>query len=671
MKKFFAILLLTAVLLSCCACGSNGDIQQTQPEKPGELTAEDMYGHIDQNTPIDGYYKVWNAEGVKNMANHPEGKFEILCNIDMGGAVIAPIQNFTGTIKGGNFTISSFTLQGSDGADFGFVTVNKGKIQNLLLSEVTFIPGSGAKNIGTLAGINEGEIQRCTVGGSMCVENAAADAFCGSIAGIATGNIANTVSDVDVTYTASGNAAIGGIAGRADGATIEYVDVSGSLTVTGGDQIAGLIAGSAKDTSFKSCAFLGEDNSMDGKLFNNFFGAEEGVTSEKLLWRDNSRAPEDPKIQELRQKAVQAMYEMCTIQWKPVNLVHTCNCSLTLCNGVYSDAYTYYGLPYNHKNGSLARMKYCLNEDGTVKDWVYELAAEGSFDTFDLYMGNDCSNCVQQAWLTVSNSVSFYRSSYQAPVLATHLDTGILPVGDYVWDLGLDITGAAWSTNRYTEHNGQEVMYKAYAQLRMGDSVCFFYDGSGHSRMCASDAVVVRDAEGNIDGQYSYIITHEQGVTMIDEEKKTYSSCKTFGKYTFENLYAGYYLPVTIEEFVTGQTDVPVCTLEGGVSDSRLGLTTGVVKANYSLDYVTMQITDSQGNTVFDHVMFPTVAKRLDNDSNDYRIRTVLMEYDLAGFAVPLREMAFQKGESYHATITGYLATGDSFVVNDFSFTNG
>jgi len=49
----------------------------------------------------------------------------------------------------------------------------------------------------------------------------------------------------------------------------------------------------------------------------------------------------------------------------------------------------------------------------------------------------------------------------------------------------------------------------------------------------------------------------------------------------------------------------------------------------------------------------------------------MLKELDLIAFAVPLKEVAFQKGETYHAVITGNMPTGDSFVVKDFSFTNG
>lgn len=677
MKKFLSTLLLLAILISLCACT---DQETTQPTMAEDTTAatldlsspEAMYGHIDQTQPIDGVYKIWNAEGVKNIANHPDASFEVLCNVDMGGETIAPIPEFTGTINGSNFTVSNFTLRG-DGESFGFVTVNKGKINNLYLDEVTFVPGANASAIGAYAGRNEGTILRCNITNStMAVESTHEGVACGGLVGINRGEITNTQATVDLTYTAAGSAFVGGIAGIDEGGKLEFVDMNGALTITGQNKTVGIMMGSAKNTTLTSCAFVGADNSLDGKLFQNYFGEEEHVTYETLLWRDNSREPESALVQEKREKAVQAMYEMCTIEWRPErDIPHTCNCSLLVCNGVYSNTYTQVGLPYNHKAGSLARMKYCLNEDGTVKDWVYKMAEEGTFDTFDMYMGNDCSTCVQQAWLTVSNTIEFKRSSYQTPAAADYRNTGMLPVGNWNWDLGLDVTSAGLVTKNYTEANGPEVMYEAYALLRMGDGVGYYYE-NGHSRMVATDAVVVRDENGKIEPQYSYITCHEQGKQVIDDVKMTYSMCAVDQKYTFDNLYNGYYLPVTIEEFVTGQFDEPTCTLEGGLEeDNRFALTTGTVKANYSLDYVTMVITDEQGNEVFNHVMFPTVTKRLDNNSNDTQIRNVLMEYDLAGFAIPLKYVSFDIGGTYHAVITGNLATGDSFVVKDFTFTNG
>jgi hypothetical protein len=87
--------------------------------------------------PIDGVYKIWNAEGVKAMASHPEGSFEILCNIDMQGAELAPIGTedapFTGTINGANYVISNFTVAG-EAAGLGFVGVGSGKLTDVRLA---------------------------------------------------------------------------------------------------------------------------------------------------------------------------------------------------------------------------------------------------------------------------------------------------------------------------------------------------------------------------------------------------------------------------------------------------------------------------------------------------------------------------------------------------------
>jgi hypothetical protein len=131
----------------------------------------------------------------------------------MGGAEIAPIPEFTGTLNGANFTISNFTVKG-EGADFGFISVNKGKVNNLYLDKVTFLPG-GAASIGSFAGKNEGTFLRCTITDStMTVENTAEGAFCGGLVGVNTGDVINSKAKVDVTYTAAQAATVGGIAGK-------------------------------------------------------------------------------------------------------------------------------------------------------------------------------------------------------------------------------------------------------------------------------------------------------------------------------------------------------------------------------------------------------------------------------------------------------------------------
>ena len=668
MKKFLSILLLLAVVLSCCAC-AHKEPGQTEAAAPDPMSAEAMYGHIDQNVPMDGVYKIWNAEGVKAMASHPEGSFEILCDIDMEGAVLEPIgsasEPFTGTLNGTNFTISNFSIVGSKDGCLGFVGVGKGSIQDLRLANVTVTADSDARYIGTLAGRLEGKIQRCYVTGTLTVEAAAADAVCGGLAGAVSGDIKNTETTVDIRYTASGTASVAGIAGAAENGTLEYADTYGKLSVTGQNKTVALFAGSANNVTANNLAFIGAENSCDGKLITNYFGTEENVTWQTMLVRDNTRAPEQPHIQEKREKVAQYMYDMATTMWRVREpMIHNCPCQLSICHGTFSPEYTYFGPPYNHKASSLSRMRYSIDEEGYLKEFV---TTAGEYDGYDMYIGTDCSGATFLAFRTVSPTVGFTQTQDEVPVFGK----GTYPVGDYVYDLGLDLTVNAQNTKKYTDYNGAEVMYDAYAQARVGDAVVHWYDGAGHSRVCASDAVVVRDENGKINGQYSYILMHEQGSAVRDEINYTYSTWKTNWKYTFENLYGHYYIPLTIEEFITGEFPEVECTLDGGVSDSRLGLTTGVIKSNYALDYVTVRITDSTGRTVFDHSVFAGVSRAVVDGGYHTQTRNPHKEFDLVSFAPALQEVELVKGAAYHATVTATLMTGDQLVVNDFSFTNG
>lgn len=672
MKKLMSVLLVAIIVLSCFAgCKKEEAAATTAPTAapenagPAVMTNEDMYGHIDQTVPVDGVYKIWNVEGVKNIANHPDAKFEVLCNMDLEGAVLAPIPEFTGDLDGANCTISNFTVQG-EGESFGFVGVNKGKIHNLLLDKVTFVPGANAKNIGSMAGKNEGTIQRCTIGGDLNVTAAAEGASCGALAGASTGTLANNTINVNGNYAMTTGAKIGGIAGTLEGGTNEYLTTNGNLVVTGSNKTVGLFAGTAKNTHTQELAFVGAENSVDGKRMEAYFGAEENVTFERMLVRQE-HAPLTEGQQKLRDRVVEEMYKMGTVVWyvtEPVD--HTSTCADGQCHGVYEPEIKNVGMPYNHKNGSWNRFMYAVEqrEDGSYqfKDWVYD--TEG-YDGYDMYIGNDCSTAVLQAYLTVSNSIDFVRSSYTTPAMKM----GWIAVGDWEWDLGYDMTSSVHrQTDTYLEYNGPEVMYEAYACMRKGDGLGRNSDQGGHNRIISEDSIVVLDENGKIDPDYSYVLVHEQGPPSLDEATQTYSTWRINFKYSFTNLYYEDYIPITIEELVTGEMETPECCLEGGVDGSRLGLTVGTVKANYSLDAVVMEIKDADGNVVFNHTMFPTVTKRFDDSANDTLIRRVIMEYDLNGFAAPLSKIVFEPGEEYHATITGCLSTYDQIVVKDYTF---
>jgi len=677
MKKIISFVLLMAMLLSLCACAKKEDQPASVEDTAAALdptSPEALYGHVDQTQKTDGVYKIWNAEGVQNMLKNPGESFQLLCNVDMAGAEIAPIQEFTGKLDGANFIISNFTVKGGDETNFGIIGVNKGELLNLYVENVTLVPGTKATNIGSLVGNNQGSLLRCNIAGTMTVEAAPAGTNCGNLVGINTGSIRNANTAVDVTYTAPGKANIGGIGGQLTGGTVEFVEAGGAIDVTDcAEKSVGLFAGNATDVIIAGSMFMGASNTQDGKLFTNFTGNaddDELVVAQDALWRDNHREPLTEGQQKLRQIVVDEMIDMCSIEWHlHQDLLHDCTCTLSVCHGVYNTTYTHYGVPYNHKGGSLNRMRYAIDEEGYIKDWLYDMDA---FDGFDLYIGNDCSTAVGQAWWKVSNSTDFSRVTYMIPQKTNFgkFDTpdglsGALIVGDLNTDFELGSY-----TDSYWKHNTEQEILEAYAAARPGDAFAYLNPDGGHTRMLTSEPVVVRDQQGLINAGYSYMLMTEQGSTTVDAEKMTWSSCKVNYRRTFASLVELWAIPVTCIELQTGEMETPECTILDG-ADGYMGMLTGIVQANYFLDSVDLKIVNSKGETVFEHKMFTTVDKRSDIGNADGIIRNYVDDWDLFHFATPLSKVQLEIGETYSYSITANLGTYDSFVVKEDSFTFG
>lgn len=680
MKKLICLLMIFAVLLSCCACGKKDQqaTATTAPAVPEETTIdlsspEAMYGHIDQNTPVDGVYKIWNAEGVKAMADRADGSFELLCNIDMEGATLRPIGSadkpFAGTLNGAFFTISNFTLEGGEAADFGFVAVNQGTVRDLLLKDVTYAPGANAKNIGTLVGDNRGEIIRCTLTGTMTVDAAAEGANIGSLAGCSTGSIKNSATTTDLLVTAPGAANVGGIVGAVNGGIVEYTDTDGKIDVTGTNKTVGLIAGESQNIVYTYCAFIGESNTVDGKLFNNFTGTEDDelVVAHDSVRRMNDREPLPENIKNLRDQVVQKMYDMGTIEWHvDKELFHDCKCGTSsTCVGVYDPSTTYIGMPYKHGNGTLTSFTTVfLDENNYVQDWVYDMDARNGYDS---YMGSMCSSAANMAFWQVSNSIEFMSSQPSIPFY--HPNHGCYPVGEGWWE------DVAWDSGKhdshqYTDSVSVQEWYEVLAQTWHGDGMTQGIEAGYHTVMTASDPVVVRDQHGNIDGVKSYIMTHEQGGGGgYNEEKRTWTSWGIWEKNTFAKILDDGFLPFRPEEFITGEMEPEYCEMldnPGGY----LGMMTGTVKGNYYLETVTLTITDSQGNVVFDKINFPKAGK-FDDANTKATSLCYIDSYDMANFAASLQSLQLKPGETYSYKVAAHQAPGFDYVVFEDSFTYG
>ena len=687
MKKLMSILLLFAMLLSLCACGAEESTQATtvatnpaeETTAPAEeelsgpqlLKPEDLYGHINQLEPVDGVYKIWNEVGVQNMADHPEGEFTLLCNVDMQGATVRPIgtteKPFTGKISGGNFTISNFTVQGENDESFGFVGVNEGLIQNLALDQVTFVPNENAKNIGAFVGLNKGEVARNNILSATMVVDAAADgAACGSAVGVNSGKLVNNDVTVDLAFNSTGSAAVGGLVGKSENGTMEYCSTFGKLEIQGENKTVGLMVGEGNDLKITECVFVGAANTLNGQIFDQYYGAGENTEAVNCLRRDNHTEPMSEKEAELRDRVVEEMRRMGTIEWKvDRELTHSCSCSYAGCYTTYTPKYIYVGLPYNHYASPYEQAAYFVDENGYAKDWAFEMDDRGGYD---MYIGSDCSASVQLAWWTVSNSSEFFRTGGMLPSLGL----GCLPVGDYEWDFYLEGSGGYKTeyTNKMTIATGEQRMYEAYGEMRRGDAIMYQIEAGGHARLCSSDAVVVRDDQGNINPEFSYVLMHEQGAGFTDESTGFKTTWRIDYKYTFANLYYDGAIPVTCEELKSGEMEPVECELVNGAS-GYAGMFSGEVKSNYQINAVILTIKDSAGNVAFERPYYPSVERGSDYGTYHHKARGLNLKVEMASFATILQDAQFQKGETYSYTVVASLATGDQFELRNDTFTLG
>ena len=683
MKKLISVFLLVALIISCCACGKapveEGEAPITSvpsyeevmaeyeaKKLAGTATPEEMYGMIDQLTPVNGVYKIWSAVGVQNMADHPDATFEFLCNVDMEGATVRPIgtkdKPFTGSIRGQNNVLYNVTIEESADGYMGFIGYNKGSVSDFNIQGLNIIADANAKYIGGLAGYSESTLTRASVYGSITAENAADGAFCGALAGYCASDIINCASGMDITYTAPGAATIGATAGAVEGTHIEYTEAHGFMTATGSNKTMGLVFGSAKDVTVYSVAFLGEKNEVDGKLCCDYFGKAENVQYEMISVRDNTPNPLPANQEAVRDKVVEAMLKMAKVEWTTSqDLRHDCHCLLAVCHGAYKAGQLHIGIPYNHYSTTYERFIACFDENNIAEDWVYELP---SIEGFDTYFGNDCSGAVQAAWWTVSTTTDVRYCENMQPIRTRY---GCIPVGEWPSDV-IDIGADQTSYRNLIPLAEMDVWYEAFAQVRHGDAYVNLGKDGNHTRMAQEDAVVVRDENGKINGDYSYIITVEQGAPATMDPY--FCSWRYDYKYTFNNLILGGYFPITCIELATGEVDPVECELVGG-GEGKAGMTLGTIESNYNIDTVTLQILDSKGNVAFKHTLNPNASYRSDFGATDMGIRNISLTFPMAKFATPLAYNQLKNGESYTYTTTALLSTGDAIIVAEGNFIQG
>lgn len=160
---------------------------------------------------VDGFafgnkYEIFTADQIKDLvAQSQAGKsfagmsFVLTCDIDMDGAVIAPVASFAGILDGQNYTISNYTVEGMSDNSVAFIAINRGEIKNLTLNGNVnavisaktgaeyFVAGAVGRNL------DNGSVTNVNVKGNISMTSTSLNAFVNIrvMSIVADGNAAN------------------------------------------------------------------------------------------------------------------------------------------------------------------------------------------------------------------------------------------------------------------------------------------------------------------------------------------------------------------------------------------------------------------------------------------------------------------------------------------------
>lgn len=308
---------------------------------------------------------------------------------------------------------------------------------------------------------------------------------------------------------------------------------------------------------------------------------------------------------QLRQICLDYFRLQLTFQWTPAKnlnyIVTTGGTSVSLSAGT-----VYAGIPYisESRPGSLySLMQYYDPTTGI-------LTPVSTGQNFLMLIGQHCAGGATWGWNRVVNSTKTQNGRTQK---MNHAH-GFLRVGPYSYPDDLD----QWSreeggltTRQVCLNNGEDVMYRSYAELRPADGLVLVLVGGMHVRMVSS--VHVERVNGVIDGEKSYVLFLDQGSSWESVTQPDGTVVNVQGgvdeKASFQQLYKSGYVPFTFAEFLgTDPVEEGVCTTSAPLGaqatvEELKGLT---VTANYPIATVTFTVTDANGALLHKSIRAPS-----------------------------------------------------------------
>ena len=265
----------------------------------------------------------------------------------------------------------------------------------------------------------------------------------------------------------------------------------------------------------------------------------------------------------------------------------------------------YGGFPYvSYGSGNVYRLLDYMDADSGIIDMKVAVDIEDTESDTSImsktmkYFGNQCSFSAFWGWGRVVNSAQYTITEFMT------VANGFIRVGTYTYDDSITSFSSGTTTKKIVNTNGEQVMYESYAKMQMSDGLVR-YTTAGHTMMCSAEPVVVRNADGTIDGTKSYLKICDQtsGSWKTGSRENGLSYIYKSGvdtKKTFASLFEDYYIPFTFEEFLYEDTveETEYAYSHSGETVSVNELNLSSVSANYAISDIYAILRDASGELV-------------------------------------------------------------------------
>ena len=320
----------------------------------------------------------------------------------------------------------------------------------------------------------------------------------------------------------------------------------------------------------------------------------EGIVPEDFYFFKQFELPSD-----FRQAAVDHMRKQSSIIWTPSKTFgydhQFGDWHFTL---TYEAGKTYTGLPYASWHSTVEEFQKTVKNSRNKYDAdAVKASREGTkygvMEYFDV-MGVQCNSSIAHSFQQFSPKYAVQSRSFMPGTVWFIAET----CGNYEYP---EVETNVAKTEDIFKMNDLQTMYKAMAQLQKGDFIMTKDEARqlSHLRMIIDCKVTMKGDEVN--PNKSYVTTIEQ-TDSFDADRKdgVRTTWWVDKKYTFAQLATTYYIPLTIEEYKTGVSEIPYIALNKEFDEKALseGVLTGTISSNYSIYNCYIDLYDASGKLV-------------------------------------------------------------------------